>query len=107
MNIRSPCLTSCLALGMLASPSALAHFQLLQIDDYMRNRGGTVTVNMPFTHPSHGGPMMDMHVPESFSVTHRGKTTDLTKTLTSLTWHGLKSNAVAYQAEAKLRGLGD
>lgn len=107
MNIRPQCLASCLAVGMLASSSALAHFQLLQIDDYMHNRGGTVTVNMPFTHPSHGGPMMDMQAPESFSVTHRGKTTDLTETLTSLTWQGPDSEAVAYQAQAKLRGLGD
>lgn len=107
MNIRPQLFASCLALSVLASSSASAHFQLLQIDDYMQEKGGTVTVNMPFTHPSHGGPMMDMQPPESLTVTHRGKTTDLTSSLTSLKWHGPESDAIAYQAPAKLRSMGD
>lgn len=107
MKFRPQLLGSCLAFSLLASSAASAHFQLLQIDEYMRDKGGSVIINMPFTHPSHGGPMMDIEPPESLTVTHRGKTTDLTNELKSLKWHGPKSDATAYQARAKLRGLGD
>ncbi|PID45699.1 MAG: nickel transporter [Proteobacteria bacterium] len=80
---------------------------MLQVDDYLRTKGGKVTVNMPFTHPSHGGPMMDMGQPLSVQVSHKGKTTDLLDKVTPVTWQGTENSAKAFKAEAKLRGLGD
>lgn len=100
-------LFSGLTLGLLISQSASAHFQMLHIDDYMRSKGGKVTLKMPFTHPSHGGPMMEMGTPLSLKMTHKGKTTDLTQSVAALDWQGTENHAKAYQAPAKLRGLGD
>lgn len=92
---------------LLASHAASAHFQMLHINDYMRDKGGKITLKMPFTHPSNGGPMMSMGSPKSLSLTHKGKTTDLTDKLTALEWQGTQDTAMAYQAETRLRGLGD
>ena len=47
-------------LTLLFSQTASAHFQMLQVDEYMRDKGGSITLSMPFTHPSKGGPMMAM-----------------------------------------------
>jgi len=105
LNLRP--LLAGLMTGMLASQSASAHFQMLHIDDYMRAKGGNITLKMPFTHPSHGGPMMDMGKPVSLSVHHKGKQTDLTDKVTPLTWQGTENQSAAYQAQTKLRGLGD
>lgn len=91
----------------LTSYTASAHFQMLHIDDYMRTKGGNITLKMPFTHPSHGGPMMDMGQPISLDVTHKGKKTNLTDKITALNWQGTDNAAAAFQAEAKLRGMGD
>lgn len=87
--------------------SASAHFQMLQVDEFMRSKGGTITLSMPFTHPSHGSPMMEMEEPFSLSMHHKGKLTDLTNQATNLEWQGVNNIALAYQSKAKLRGLGD
>ena len=105
LNLRP--LLAGLITGLLASQTASAHFQMLHIDDYMRTKGGKITLKMPFTHPSHGGPMMDMGTSALLDVTYKGKTTDLTDKLTPVTWQGTKSKAAAYTAETKLRGMGD
>ena len=96
-----------LIVGMLISQTASAHFQMLQIDDYMRTKGGKITLKMPFTHPSHGSPMMDMGQPISLDVTYKGKKTDLTDKITALKWQGTTNESAAFQANAKLRGMGD
>lgn len=87
--------------------AASAHFQVLHIDEYMRAKGGPITLSMPFTHPSHGGPMMEMEEPFSLIMHHKGKQVDLTDQATELQWNGVGNKARAYQSEAKLRGLGD
>ena len=96
-----------LAPTFLFAHNALAHFQMLQIDQYMRDKGGEVTLSMPFTHPSNGGPMMAMNEPLSLIMHHKGKQTDLTDRSTQLLWQGVSNQAPAYQSRAKLRGLGD
>lgn len=97
--------------GMLLSlplgQAAFAHFQMLHTDQYMRAKGGAITLSMPFTHPSRGGPMMEMEEPFSLVMHHRGKQTDLTDQATALSWQGIGNQARAYQSSAKLRGLGD
>jgi cobalt/nickel transport protein len=80
---------------------------MLQVDDYIRSKGGNITLNMPFSHPSHGGPVMNMEKPESLTVTHKGKTKDLTTELSALEWQGTSDKATAYKAKTKLRGIGD
>lgn len=96
-----------LTLAVLTSQTASAHFQMLHIDDYMRAKGGKITLKMPFTHPSHGGPMMDMGQPLSLDVTYKGKTTDLTDKISPVKWHGIDTDSAAFLADTKLRGMGD
>ena len=36
-------------LPLLLSPMANAHFQMIHADDYLRDKGGKVVLNMPFT----------------------------------------------------------
>ena len=96
-----------LGLVLLTGQNASAHFQMLHIDQFMRDKGGEVTVSMPFTHPSHGGPMMNMDEPFSLTMRHKGKTTDLNDNATKIEWQGVGNKATAYSAKAKLRGLGD
>ena len=95
------------AIALLCSQAANAHFQMLQVDEYIHSKGGKITLSMPFSHPSHGGPVMEMSEPESFTVTHKGKTKDLTSELTSLSWKGVIGTETGYKAETKLRGIGD
>ena len=95
------------AVALLCCQTAQAHFQMLQVDGYIRSKGGPITLSMPFSHPSHGGPVMNITAPESLTVTHKGKTKDLTSELTALNWKGTKGTATAYKAETKLRGIGD
>jgi len=80
---------------------------MLQVDEYMHSKGGKITLNMPFTHPSHGGPMMEVTAPESLTVVHKGKSKDLTDELFPLNWKGVDSVASSFHAYTKLRGLGD
>lgn len=94
-------------LVLLVSQTASAHFQMLQVDQYMRAKGGPITLSMPFTHPSHGGPMMFMDEPYSLIMHHKGKQTELTDIATELDWKGVENTALAFQSIAKLRGLGD
>lgn len=97
-----------LAVSTLFSQSALAHFQMIQSDQYLRDKGGKVMMSMPFTHPSHGAPTMNMGQPESFTLTHKEKTTDLSDQLAALDWTGADGEkAQAYQAEVKFRKMGD
>jgi cobalt/nickel transport protein len=92
---------------LLASQTAFAHFQMLQVDEYMRDKSGPITLSMPFTHPSHGGPMMAMDEPYSLIMHHKGKQTELTDIATELNWQGVENASLAFQSEAKLKGLGD
>lgn len=94
-------------LTLLANLNAYAHFQMLQVDQYMRTKGGSIMLSMPFTHPSHGGPMMGMDKPLSLLMHHKGKQTDLTEFVEPLEWQGIENKAQGYQSKAKLRGLGD
>lgn len=94
-------------LVILASQTVSAHFQMLQVDQYMRAKSGAISLSMPFTHPSQGGPMMAMDEPYSLIMHHKGKQTELTDIATELNWQGVENTARAYQAKAKLRGLGD
>lgn len=92
---------------LLSAQYASAHFQMLQVDEYMRDKGGAITLSMPFTHPSHGGPMMPMGQPLALTLHHKDKQTDLTDKIMPLEWQGAENKAQGYQAKAKLRGLGD
>lgn len=94
--------------GLLsASFAANAHFQLIHTPEMLRDKGGKITLKMPFTHPAESGHVMDMAAPLSFSVVHKGKRTDLANTLKPIQWTSSANTGAAYEATVKLKGLGD
>jgi len=69
-----------LALVLPAAP-ALAHFQELTPSQDVLPQGGTVTLDLTFTHPVEGGPVMEMAPPTRFGVLTGGETIDLSESL--------------------------
>ncbi len=63
--------------AILATPAA-AHFQeIIPSDDVMSNVGD-VTLDLSFTHPFEGGPMMPIEKPVQVGMIHGDEVTDLT-----------------------------
>jgi len=94
-------------LGCTLSLSAHAHFQLLYTPQLQHQKGGSIELKMPFTHPAVSGHVMPMGQPEAFYMIKKGKQTDLQDTLQAVQWQSAVDSGQAYQAQAKLRGLGD
>jgi cobalt/nickel transport protein len=69
-------LTLLTALCLLAAP-ATAHFQELLPSADVLPEGGSVSLDMVFTHPMDRGPTMEMARPKRFGVKVGGKTIDL------------------------------
>ena len=98
----------------LAVP-AQGHFQLLYTDEAALKNGQATNLLLLFTHPAHGGPNMNMGVPEAFYlVSQRGEAaavkTDLTQYLEPIMWNGEQGSSQAYAARlpgAVTRSLGD
>jgi len=115
----------CRGVGVIVATVALVsglampvsgHFQLLYTEEAALNGGQATDLLLLFTHPAHGGPNMDMGVPEAFYVvSQRGEdaapvTTDLTEYLEPITWTGEAGSSQAYEASlprAVTRSLGD
>ncbi|MDQ0509910.1 cobalt/nickel transport protein [Angulomicrobium amanitiforme] len=66
----------------LGSCAASAHFQEIIPSADVLPEGGTVTLDMVFTHPVEGGPVMDMRKPVRVGVLADGTPTDLTAQIT-------------------------
>lgn len=106
---------ACLA-TLLASPAALAHFQLLYTPQLALRTAQPVTLSMVFTHPFEPTHTMAMEKPQAFYViTQRGseakpQKTDLMQYLQPITWASLKEPGRAYEAQLPrqvVRSLGD
>ncbi len=98
-----------------ASP-AMAHFQMLYVEESALERGAMVSMGLVFTHPFAGGPTMAMGQPQAFHVvSQRGDAakpvkTDLKQYLQPIQWQGVGNQAAAYQAvipREVMRSLGD
>lgn len=98
---------SLVASASIISTSAQAHFQMLYTPDLIRERGGQITLKMPFTHPAASGHVMTVDAPLSFFKVRKGKKTDLIDSITSIDWTSAENTGPAYEADVKLRGLGD
>jgi len=72
----------CIAGLVFATAPASAHFQQIIPSADVLPQGGSVTLDMVFTHPFEGGPVMDMKQPAAVGVLANGRRTDLTKALT-------------------------
>jgi cobalt/nickel transport protein len=95
---------------------ALAHFQMLYVENSALTRGGAQRLALVFTHPFAGGATMEMGRPQAFYVIHKAgdegepERTDLMEHLAPVTWMGLENGAAAFQAELPanlVRSLGD
>ncbi|PWR23142.1 DUF4198 domain-containing protein [Zavarzinia compransoris] len=73
--LRTTIMGLCLA-AALASPAA-AHFQELLPSADVLPEGGTVDLDLVFTHPMDRGPHMQMEKPLRFGMLREGQTTDL------------------------------
>lgn len=87
--------------------SALAHFQLIYSPEMMYKKGGKRVLKLPFSHPGSNGHVMTMEKPEQFYVVHKGKKTDLFSNLSEILWSSAEGSGKAWEATAKLRGMGD
>tara|TARA_Y100000782_G_scaffold39213_1_gene43742 strand:- start:9140 stop:9985 length:846 start_codon:yes stop_codon:yes gene_type:complete len=91
----------------LFTASAFAHFQMVYTPDLLRDRGGLINLKMPFTHPADNGHVMTVDTPEQFYMIKKGKKTDLLDDVKSSTWTSAMNKGDSYEADVKLRGLGD
>lgn len=99
--------TLILSTSCVFSLAAHAHFQLLYTPELALNKGGALHLKMPFSHPATSGHVMAIDAPDAFYMIKKGKKTDLIHHISSIQWTSAIDSANAYQAEVKLRGLGD
>ena len=84
--------TSTLVFALFLSSPALAHFQQIIPSDDVLPDGGSLTLDLTFTHPFEQAPVMDMEKPARVGVDKGGVVTDLlpvlveTKTDGATTW---------------------
>ena len=104
---RSLALATVLLSSSFASTTALAHFQMVYTPDLIRDRGGLINLKMPFTHPADSGHVMTVETPEQFYMIKKGKKTDLLTDVKPSQWSSAANQGDSYEAEVKLRGLGD
>jgi len=86
----------------LGGTLAQAHFQLVIPSPGMVTAGGdkTVELNLLFTHPMEGGPVMEMGPPVQFGVLAGGKKVDLLKTLQLKVVEGKSTFQTSYKPKA-------
>jgi len=96
-----------IGLTILTALPAQAHFQVIYTPETAREQSGPVQFKLVFTHPFEAGHTMDMGQPKEFFVVHKGQKRDLLDTLEPISWAGLSNTGKAYEAEYRLRGMGD
>jgi len=95
------------AAGCLYSASAQAHFQMVYTPELLRERGGSITLKAPFTHPADNGHVMTIDAPEAFYQLRKGKKTDLLPSVKKIDWTSAENTGPAFEVDARLKGLGD
>ncbi len=86
---------------------AYAHFQMIYTPEAVLEKGGELDLKLVFTHPFEAGHTMDMGAPLDFYMISKGKKTDLKDKLKSITWTSLTNSGKAYEAQVKVRKMGD
>lgn len=106
-NVFKKLAVSLVASAAIVSTAAQAHFQMIYTPELLRDRGGEVTLKMPFTHPAESGHVMAVDAPLAFYKVLKGKKTDLLDTIKPSKWTSAENTGDSYEATVKLRGLGD
>jgi len=91
----------------LGAGAAQAHFQLVYTPEVMLENPADIMLKLVFGHPMENGHAMDMGMPEAFTVTFKGKATDLKAALKPITWQGAHNTAEAFEAAYKVQRNGD
>lgn len=91
----------------ISIPAAQAHFQLVYTPDLLRDKGGNIVLQMPFTHPAANGHVMEVDKPLAFYHIKKGKKTDLLSSIEESKWTSAENTGKSYQATTRLKGLGD
>ncbi|MDA3834193.1 MAG: DUF4198 domain-containing protein [Spirochaetales bacterium] len=103
-----------LLLVFALSASTSAHFQMIYSPESVPT-AKKLTLKLVFTHPFEAGHTMDIgkdekgeiHPPIVFGVLHKGEKKDLLKDLKPIVFTSLTNKGKAYEADVKLRGMGD
>lgn len=107
MKKRMLILAMALAVVMAVGSAALAHFQMVYTPEAFMDKGKEIPLKLVFSHPFEAGHTMDMGQPQAFYVMHKGKKTDLLKTLKPIAWKSLTNSGKAFETSYKMRGMGD
>ena len=83
--------------ALLATVPASAHFQEILPSDDVLPDGGKVTLDLVFTHPMEGGPVMEMKRPKRVGALVNGKTIDLSASLKAVKKQGAGSWALTHE----------
>ncbi|MDK2954589.1 MAG: nickel transport protein [Desulfovibrionales bacterium] len=94
-------------LVLCMSAPAQAHFQMLYTPEAALTKGGELDLKLVFSHPFDAGHTMNMGKPLQFFMINKGKKTDLMKDLKPIKWQSLTNSGDAYEAEVKVRKMGD
>ena len=92
---------------LTAATGAQAHFQLVYTPDVTVAKAGVLPFKLIFWHPFENGPAMDMAMPQSFFVIHKGQKTDLTSGLKPIVFQGAENKAQGFEASVPVKGNGD
>lgn len=103
LSIRSTFATAALCFSTLS----FAHFQLAYTDQVIIERAGSVPAKLVFWHPMSNSHAMDMLPPQNVSVIHRGKSQDLTSSLSQTTFQGLLNQVVSWDVDVPVKRSGD
>ncbi|MFP4238128.1 DUF4198 domain-containing protein [Rhodosalinus sp.] len=95
-----------LALTVLAVPAS-AHFQIVYNPQANPEQPGELPLKMVFWHPFDNGTIMDMGEPEEFFFVHRGEKTDLSDSLSQITFTGTQNSGQAWEGVLPVRRNGD
>ncbi|MBN2713318.1 MAG: DUF4198 domain-containing protein [Planctomycetes bacterium] len=94
--------TAALVITIAAASAAFAHFQLLipSADIISAKDDKTVALDIIFTHPMEGGPVMEMGKPKQFGVLVDGEKQDLLETLAEKKIDGKTTYTASYKVKA-------
>ncbi|SOB99977.1 DUF4198 domain-containing protein [Rhodobacter maris] len=108
MSLQRHGLLAAALMGTILLPgAAAAHFQSIYAETPVLTAPGDVPLRLIFWHPFENGHVMDMGVPTTFYMVHRGEKTDLSDRLSQISFQGAENSAVAYAASVPVKKAGD
>ncbi len=95
--MRAVCLAGLFLAAVAPIGPAMAHFQEIVPSADVLPEGGKVSLDLVFTHPFDGGPVMDMEKPVKVGVLSAGEVVDLMPDLVEKPVNGAKAWTLSYE----------